>query len=460
MKQEKTNSPAGADSAAPRPRLIVDHQACLSGAGDGLLATLKAELTLENPKYRDARKYGRWIGKQLKPRLYFYQQTPDGLLFPRGFARRAAHYCQQATGHPPLIEDRRRELPFLELNFQGELRPYQEEARADILSRDFGILEAGTGSGKTVVACGIIAARQQPTIILVHTKELLYQWADRIQQFLGYQPGLLGDGQREIKPLTVAIVNSARSRLAELPGHFGQLCVDECHRVPAALFTDVVTAFDCRYMLGLSATAYRRDGLTRLINYYLGERVHRIETDELQRSGAILKAELIQRPTAFRYPYRGNYQALLKALTGDRERNRLIAGDIAAEAAEPGTILVVSDRVQHCETLAARLAELGVSNRALTGATPAEERNQLVKDLQQGEVRVLISTVQLIGEGFDCPGLRCLFLTTPIKFTGRLLQVVGRILRPAADKKPRVYDYVDPVGVLGYSAQSRALALE
>lgn len=460
MNNEQLNTPAGADSSTAAPCLRVRRQACLSGATAGLLTTLKAELTLENPKYRDARKYGRWIGKQLKPRLYFYEQTPAGLVFPRGFARRAAHYCHQATGHSPRIEDQRRELPPLELTFRGELRPYQTAARDEIISRDFGVLEAGTGSGKTVVACAVIAARQQPTIILVHTKELLYQWAERIRQFLDYEPGLLGDGQQEIKALTVAIVNSARSRLEELPPYFGQLCVDECHRVPAALFTDVVTAFDCRYMLGLSATAYRRDGLTRLINFYLGERVHRIESDELQRSGAILKAELIQRPTAFRYPYRGNYQALLKALTGDRERNRLIAGDIATEAAEPGTILVVSDRVQHCATLAALLTEQGVCNRVLTGATPAEERHRLVQDLRQGEVRVLISTVQLIGEGFDCPGLRCLFLTTPIKFTGRLLQVVGRILRPAADKKPRVYDYVDPVGVLSYSAQSRALTLE
>jgi len=67
----------------------------------------------------------------------------------------------------------------------------------------------------------------------------------------------------------------------------------------------------------------------------------------------------------------------------------------------------------------------------------------------------LFSTVQLIGEGFDCPGLDTLFLTTPIKFTGRLLQVVGRILRPAANKQPRVFDYVDPVGVLKSSARAR-----
>ncbi|MFU8819726.1 MAG: DEAD/DEAH box helicase family protein [Desulfurivibrio sp.] len=469
------------DKTTMQLQLTVDHRARLIGADRELLAILKQELTLENPKYRDARKYGRWIGKKLQPRLHFYEESAAGLTFPRGFARRALLLCRQAGKPDPEIHDLRRLCPPLDLRFQGELRPYQQEAVAATCERDFGVLEAGTGSGKTVIACAVFAARRQPTIILVHTKELLYQWAERIEEFLGLKAGLLGDGHHEIKPLTVAIVNSARRQLDELPERFGQLCVDECHRVPAALFTEVVTRFDCRYMLGLSATAFRRDGLTDLINFYLGDRVHRIDTGDLQRSGAILKAELIQRPTSFRYPYRGNYQALVQALTADQVRNRLIAEDIAREAGvlrgdhqgvtqrdetKPegngrtgGTILVVSDRVRHCEALAELLQELGVAARVLTGATPAEERAELVCALQGGEIRVLISTVQLIGEGFDCPGLDSLFLTTPIKFSGRLLQVVGRILRPAAGKRPRVYDYVDPVGVLTHSARSRALAL-
>lgn len=451
-------------TSATQIQLIVDRDARLTGADDRVLAAIKDRLTLENPKYRDARKYGRWIGKQLKPRLYFFSEDREGLTFPRGFARQALLLCHRHGEREVVIDDRRQLAPPLELEFKGNLRPYQEEALAAVLSRDFGVLEAGTGSGKTVIACAVFAARRQPTLVLVHTKELLHQWAARIREFLACDPGLLGDGRHEIKPLTVAIVNSARSHLAELSGRFGQLCVDECHRVPATLFTEVVTSFDCRHLLGLSATAFRRDGLTELINFYLGESVHRIATDALQRSGAILKAELIQRPTAFRYVYRGNYQALIQALTADPARNRLIAVDIARQAGQEndtgrGTILVVSDRVQHCETLAALLAELGVGSRILTGATPTDQRAALVAALGRGEIPVLISTVQLIGEGFDCPGLDSLFLTTPIKFSGRLLQVVGRILRPAAGKTPRVYDYVDPVGVLTHSARARALAL-
>ena len=92
----------------------------------------------------------------------------------------------------------------------------------------------------------------------------------------------------------------------------------------------------------------------------------------------------------------------------------------------------------------------------LTGKTPPKERKLIVQEVQRGEVRVLVATLQLLGEGFDCTGLSTLFLATPIRFQGRILQVVGRILRPSKDKKPVVFDYVDSqVDVLKFQARSR-----
>ncbi len=441
--------------------LTVGSQAFLSGASQSLLDALKKQLTIDNPKYQDAKKYGRWMGKKLKPHLYYYKETGKGIRFPRGYANHAILLCRKFMKQDPHVIDERKERAPIDLSFRGELRPYQEEAAQAIMGREFGVLEAGTGSGKTVIALAIIAQRKQPTIVLVHNKELLYQWAERAENFLDVEVGLVGDGHFDIKPLTIAIVNTARNRLDELPHHFGQICVDECHRVPASLFTDVVTAFDCRYLLGLSATAFRRDGLTKLIYMYLGDRVHQVPTQDLHASGAILQPDFIQRATEFRYVYRGNYQALMKSLTKNKGRNQLIVEDIVKETGETsGTILVVSDRVKHCEELAKLLIKDGHQAAILTGQTPADERSKLVDSIRKGEVKVLISTVQLIGEGFDCPDLQTLFLTTPIKFTGRLLQVVGRILRPATGKKPKVYDYVDPVGVLSSSAQSRWLTFQ
>ena len=116
----------------------------------------------------------------------------------------------------------------------------------------------------------------------------------------------------------------------------------------------------------------------------------------------------------------------------------------------------MSDRVAHCEILQQKLANHGVESALLTGRVAADERSRIVDDVQEGKTRVLISTLQLIGEGFDCPGLNTLVLSTPIKFEGRLLQVVGRIMRPSENKKARVIDYIDiHVPILRRSAAAR-----
>ncbi len=437
-------------------RLILGKDAELQGAPDPLLARLRRDLTFENPRYRDAKRYARWIGKNLAPTLSFYEEKDGRFRFPRGYAGTVVRLSRQMVGTTPEIDDRRRTLAPVPLRFQGRLRSYQEVACQAVLRRDFGVLEAGTGSGKTVMALAVIAARRQPTLVLVHTKELLYQWRDRIIQFLGIEPGLAGDGHLEIGPVTVGIVNTVRTHLAELTDRFGMLCVDECHRVPASLFTEVVTGFDCRYSLGLSATAFRRDGLDALIEYYLGRRVHRVATQHLQASGAVLRPRYLAHSTAFRARYRGDYQALLRRLVADPHRNQQIAADIVAAAKSGASgILVVSDRVEHCRELTRLLKKAGIDAGVLTGRLPADERRRIIDALHDGAIGVVIATLQLIGEGFDCPGLDTLFLTTPIKFTGRLQQVVGRILRPAPGKTATVHDYVDPVPVLRRSALAR-----
>ncbi len=439
--------------------LEVSSECILRGAPETLLAAIRQQLTVNNPKYMDAKRYSRWVGKQLKPKLYFFREQGSTLIFPRGFGNRAVRLCRDRLGVGPEIIDRRRKLADVAFSFAGKLRPYQQQAVQDVVQRSFGVLEAGTGSGKTVMALQVIAERRQPTIIIVHSRELLHQWMERIDTFLGIRAGQAGGGRFDLQPVTVAIVNTARKRLEELTPFFGQIIVDECHRVPASLFTDVVTAFDAFYMLGLSATAFRReDGMTKLIYTYMGDRVHAVDAGVLADSGAVVRPDFIQRETAFTYGYRGEYAKLIKALAGNDERNSQIAADVAAmvHKGHTGTVLVVSDRVAHCEVLSRKLQEQGVFTELLTGRLSADVRAQIVGRVQDGQVQVLLSTLQLIGEGFDCSGLTSLVLATPIKFEGRLLQVVGRVMRPAEGKKALVIDYVDVnIPVLRRSAGAR-----
>jgi superfamily II DNA or RNA helicase len=441
------------------PVLEVTSECFLRNAPENLLAAIRAQLTVNNPKYMDAKRYSRWVGKQLKPKLYFFREQGDTIIFPRGFGNRAVQLCRQHLGVIPEILDNRLKLAEINISFMGELRPYQQQAVQDILQRSFGVLEAGTGSGKTVMALNVIARRRQPTIIIVHSRELQYQWMERIDSFLGIRAGQAGGGRFDPRSITVAIVNTVRKRLQELSPNFGQIIVDECHRVPATLFTDVVTGFDAFYMLGLSATAFRReDGMTKLIYTYMGDRVHAVDGRILAESGAVIRPDFVQHETTFSYGYRGEYAKLIKALAKNDERNSRIAADITAMILKghSGTVLVVSDRVAHCEVLSDKLQDSGIETELLTGRTSPDQRSRIVSCVQKGTVQVLLSTLQLIGEGFDCPGLSTLVLATPIKFEGRLLQVVGRVMRPAEGKKALVIDYVDvKIPVLRRSATAR-----
>ncbi|MEJ2477892.1 MAG: helicase-related protein, partial [Desulfobacterales bacterium] len=184
------------------------------------------------------------------------------------------------------------------------------------------------------------------------------------------------------------------------------LIVDECHRTPSRTFTDAVTEFDARYMLGLSATPWRRDNLSKLIFWHLGDVHHQVEKNDLIRTGQVLPADIIFRETEFK-PYYDpvqEYSKMLSELTLDDDRNRLIAADIAAEAgSQPGICLVLTDRKKHCESLGALLRYgFSLSVDILTGDLTAGQRQSVMDRLQEGRIKVLIATGQLIGEGFDC----------------------------------------------------------
>ncbi len=443
--------------------LTVTSDCLLTGISFDLEDAIKAQLTIDNPKYLAAKKFGRWIGKNLKPQLKYYQPVPRGIRFPRGFSNQAVLLCRKYMGISPQIVDKRRQLDEVTFNFTGTLRPYQQLAVDKITNRSFGVLEAGTGSGKTVMALAVIAQRKQPTLVVVHTKELLYQWQERAKAFLGIEAGLVGDGKFHLAPLTIGIVNTTRKKIDDLVPRFGHLIIDECHRVPATLFTDVVSNFDSHYLLGLSATAFRSDdGLTKLIYYFMGDRVHQVDQEKLQQTGAVIRPKVLRKATPFDYNYRGDYQALIKALTLHEGRNLQIIQDIVTQVQRDpeGTALVVSDRISHCKLFAEHLQNKKIQVELLTGQTPPEQRATIVREVQQQKVQVLIATLQLISEGFDCSGLSSLFLTTPITFEGRLLQVIGRIMRPAKNKQAVVYDYVDDtIAPLRRSAKGRLQVL-
>ena len=425
-----------------------------------LIDALKQYLTFDNPRYEEAKK--RMFGtKGIDKQILCYQEQRDFFYIYRGFMGNLISFLGQNGCQYELV-DQRRLLPEIDLCFCGNLREYQTNAMTQALTKQFGILVAPCGSGKTVVGLNIIVERKQPTLIIVHTKELLNQWIEQIKDYLGIEDvGVIGDRKEEIRPVTVGMVQTLGKRnLPEISKHFGQIIIDECHHTPATTFTQVVSAFDCFYQLGLSATPYRRDRLNKLLYYVVGNVSATISDQDLQDHGTCIKPKIIARGTLFAYDYKedADYQPMISRLVEDPNRNQLIIEDIIKEAKGKNNYsLVLTDRKEHCRTLARLLMEQGVNCAILTGDLPKKQREQVIKDLEGGSLRVVFATGQIAGEGLDIPKLNRLFVTTPIRWKGKIKQYVGRVLRTAPGKRnARIYDYVDTkVGVLMSAYRSR-----
>jgi len=351
--------------------------------------------------------------------LCYLAEKDNGLAVPRGCTREMIRILN-TSGTPFRLNDQRRTLPDVDFQFSGKLRHYQQQALDAIFSRDFGTLAAPTGSGKTVIALAAIAARQQPALIVVHTMELMNQWIDRIQAFLNIpaaEVGRIGNGNQVMgERITVALVQSLYKCAQDVAPRVGFLLLDECHRAPSRTFTEAVTAFDSRFMLGLSATPWRRDGLSRLIYWYLGDQVHAVKRQGLIESGDILQVEVVWRETAFTPTCDPSifYQKMMSELVSDEARNNLICGDVVKESHNGGGVcLVLSDRKSHCQALADLLALRGVKAEVLTGELPANQRQRIVERLNDGKIRVIVATGGLLGEGFDCRRLSRYFLQRP-----------------------------------------------
>ena len=235
---------------------------------------LTQKLEFLNPKWLENERMGRWNRGTPKLLRFYDKVRGTGLWIPRGYIRQLILLCRR-HGIDYQLHDQRRNLPSVNFAFNGELKSFQKVAVDQMLARDFGTLSSATGSGKTVMALYILAQRRQPALIVVHTKDLAAQWVERIETFLGIpskEVGMIGGGKKVVgQKITVALVQSLYKCAEEVAPRIGFLIVDECHRCPSRIFTEAVTGFDSRYMLGLSATPWRRDKLSKLIFWHLGD---------------------------------------------------------------------------------------------------------------------------------------------------------------------------------------------
>jgi len=427
---------------------------------------IQNRLTLDNPKYIDAIKQG-YRPFTLPATLSFYTDLSDDgqtLEVPGGFICELKK-IQKKNGSDPVIIDKRPFIDPVAFQFHGKLRPSQARACEGLIHAEFGVLHAPTGSGKTAMALWLVARRSQPALVVVHTRELLDQWVKSASIFLGIprkEVGVIGSGKFEIgEKITIAMVQTLARRGSEINFSPGCLIMDECHRVPAMQFVKSVTRFDSRFRTGLTATPFRRDRLSEVIFWYMGEIKGKIEKKELIRTDNLCEAEVVWVKTRFYTDTdaSADYARALLELTRDRDRNRLVCESAVAQS-HKGICLVLSDRKKHCREIAGILDRChGITAFVLTGSTPEKERKHIINELRRQNSGYLVATGQLVGEGFDLPGITNLVMTCPVRFSGRVIQYMGRILRPATGKKSAVIiDFVDEkMPVFAASARARFL---
>lgn len=346
----------------------------------------------------------------------------------------------------------------LDVSFVGELLPEQRKAVTALLPHDNGVLAATTAFGKTVVAAHMIAQRRTNTLVLVHRQQLAEQWQARLQTFLDVDPkmvGQIGGGKR--KPtgiIDIALIQSLcrKNEVADLVANYGHLIVDECHHLSAVSFEAVARAFKGKYVLGLTATATRKDGHHPIIFMQCGPIRYRVDPREqaLQRP---FNHQVIVRDTKLLPPAQPEGETklaihtLFAHIVGNASRNELICQDIRDALTNKRTPLVLTERKEHAVQIAETIKAFCPHVIVLHGGLSKKDRKQTMQnlaDIPETEPRIIVATGRYIGEGFDDPRLDTLFLAMPISWHGTLAQYAGRLHRLHHAKKDVViYDYVD-----------------
>lgn len=424
------------------------------------LSTLKHAASMANPKFYELQRLRRSTWNT--PRFVRgYDLTVDSdLVLPRGL-RHLATEIVHGSGSRLAVTDLRNAGTEIDVAFSGQLDPRQTGAVDALLSHDDGVLVAPPGSGKTVIACAMIAERATSTAILLDRKALAEQWRARIEEFLGIRPGQLGGGRKKLTGIVDIIMLPSLARrndVAELTNQYGQVVVDECHHLAAAAYDHSVKRVRGRYWLGLTATPQRRDGLGELVTWQLGPIRHTMNEDLPVATTDLFTREpgqqrvLHMHQTAFRcddidLADPGALAQVHRILASDPSRNAPIVDDVATAASRGRNCLVLTRRVAQVQAVVQLLIERGHHPVVLQGGMPTTERREAVQRLSEvssGDGVIVVGTTPFIGEGFDAPALDTLFLAAPVSFDGLLVQCAGRVVRPSPGKElVEVHDYHD-----------------
>jgi len=386
-----------------------------------------------------------FVNPMAQPKYPVYHETKSHLYVPK-------HFGIERFGVPTTTRDVAQTATWF-WEFTGSLRPVQLPVVNSFLLPEphDGIISLHTGGGKTVCALYIASRLRVPTLVVVHNTFLRDQWVDRVKAFLpNARIGRVQADVADVADKEVVIVMLQTLSMKELDDRLfasiGLVIVDECHHIASEVFVQALPKVTSKYMLGLSATPDRKDKLMYAIHWFLGPLIYKSETgDSVDTQVNVEVYEYQNDDPEFNEVVMSSQgmvsvPIMVNKLTGCEDRTKWLCGILEDITEGERQVLVLSDRVQHCQDILAGLsAEVRETACILGTAVKPELRAEYCKTKS-----ILIATYSMCKEGFDVPTLNTLVMATP---RPDIDQIVGRILR--VEKKgravhPLIVDIVDP----------------
>ena len=410
----------------------MDVKTGLSNRGYGLLKTehdiksIKKALTvtpLAHPEFPNPKAFS------------MYEETPKYLLVPRAYGIK--HYGK------PLVNSLKK-FPTDNLVFEGVLRESQidpyEKSKEHLNKNKTGILSLSTGSGKTYLALSLMCHLKQKTAVLVHKNNLLTQWKDEITKWIPKAKVNVVQGKKkdfdESADIHLIMIQTLLN-IQTPPAIFGMLIIDEVHHIAAETFSKVLFKVNSRYILGLSATPKRADGLTHVLDWHLGGVFYSSKTREQQK----MEVRVYQFAD-YSIPFNvKRYSESITALCNSKARNEYLMGAILDVLNEDEynkrKVLILTDRVHHVKYIYTSLCQSQKMKSCgiLTGDTKLKDHEEAMSN------DIIVSTYGMFSEGISLPKLNTIVFATPKK---DITQSVGRILRKVhSDVHAMVIDISD-----------------
>lgn len=428
---------------------------------------LKRLAAFKNPEFYA--KLGMRLPVYNLPRIISCSEiTDDYLMPPRGCEEAAVDFFK-SNGVEVGIEDKTNPGQRIDVEFMGSLYEEQQRAIEALEAHRCGTLYATTAFGKTVTAAALIARKKVNTLILVHTKALLDQWRERLEEYLStdfqheehhkgrgrrkkfQQFGALSSTENTLNgKIDIALLQSCMSdnEVKQFVRDYGMVIVDECHHAPAVNFERVLREVNARFVYGLTATPIRKDGHQPIIFMQCGE-IRYTADSKSQQTQQSFRRLLIPRFTSHRNLKAdgGNYAQVIDELIESESRNKQILDDIASNLAEGRTPIILTARTMHVDLLAQECRKICTNVIRLVGNDSAKAKREVMEQLSlvpTDEPLVVVATGKYVGEGFDLPRLDTLMLALPVSWKGLIAQYTGRLHRNYPGKsETRIYDYID-----------------